>query len=112
MAQITIGGAPISASLSVFTRLKRAWKYIEQATKGDLDFVSGMDAIIGVIAVGLDVPIDGEPATVPGDPKSYDAQEAFRIDWIGGRLKGSEINGLRPFMNELMVDAGLTTPGE
>ena len=112
MAIITIGGAPIAASLSVFTRLKRAWKYIEQATKADLDFVTAMDAIIGVVAVGLDVPLDGEPENIPGQPATHDAVEAFRIQWIGDHLTGQEIQGLRPFMNALMIEAGLTSAGE
>ncbi|RIZ70957.1 MAG: hypothetical protein D0528_00515 [Methylococcales bacterium] len=111
MAQITIGGALIQASLSNYRRLKRAWKYIAKATEPGADFTDSMDAIIGVIAVGLDVPLEGEPVATPGGPAvTPEAIEAFRIDWIAEHLSPTDIKALRPFMTSLMVEAGLTEP--
>jgi len=103
MASIIIGGETVSVSLENYAKLKKAWKYIEPATTNP-DFVSGMDAIIGTIAVGLATPFPDEP---PGDPIAY------RIDHIDNRLTGAEIPALKPFMNALLIESGLAeAPGE
>ena len=105
MAQVTIGGEAVSVSLNNYKRLKQAWRYIDAATQNP-GFVPGMDAIIGAIAVGLDKPLDGEPADTAG-------AIAYRIDWIDENLTPLEIPGLKPFMNALLIESGLAEkPGE
>lgn len=102
MTQFAIGGASISVSLGNYKRLKRAWKYIDAARSGG--FTTSTDAIVGVIAVGMDSSLDGEPASEQA------AIEAFRIDWIDEHLTGQDIKKLKDSMNDLMVDSGLADP--
>lgn len=100
MASIIIGGETVSVSLENYAKLKKAWKYIEPATTNP-DFVSGMDAIIGTIAVGS-LPAGASQSEI-------DAQ----ISDIESRLTGAEIPALKPFMNALLIECGLAeAPGE
>lgn len=100
MATITIGGEAVAVSLENYRKLKTAWRYIEAATTNP-GFVPGMDAIIGAVAVGS-LPTGATEADI-----------AAKIDWIDERLTGQEIPALKPFMNELLIEAGLAEkPGE
>ena len=111
MSEITIGGTPLRVSLGNYKRLKRAWKYIDAA--GDGGFTTSTDAIVGVIAVGLDAPLAGEPAPDLAAKDPLANVEAFRIDWIDEHMTGPDIRRLKPFMNDLMIDSGLAEqPGE
>lgn len=93
MAQVIIGGAPIAVTLPNFKALKAAWRYIA-AAQGESDPMAGVDAILGVISVGA-----------PGQDLTVEALEE--------RLTPAEMVGLRPFMNDLMVEIGLApNPGE
>ncbi len=93
MAQVTIGGEAIEVSLPNFKALKAAWKFIA-AVQDAADPMAGVDAILGVVSVGA----LGEPITVPQ---------------LEERLRPSEMIGLRPFMNDLMIEIGLASaPGE
>ena len=89
MAQVIVGGEAIEVSLPNFKALKAAWRYIA-AVQGESDPMAGIEAILGVVSVGK-----------IGDPTTVDQLEA--------RLKPSEIAGLRPFMNALMIEAGLAS---
>ena len=90
MAKVTIGGEEIDVDLPNFKALKAAWKYIAVA-QGNADPMVGVDAIMGVIAVGK----IGDPITV---------------DQLEERMKPSEMAGLRSFMNQLLIDVGLAKP--
>jgi hypothetical protein len=93
MAQVTIGGEAITVSLPNFTALKAAWGYIA-AVQGASDPMAGVEAILGVVSVGA----VGEPVTV---------------GQLEDRLTPQEMAGLRPFINDLMVEIGLApAPGE
>ena len=118
MTDISIGGETYGVSLHNYKLLKRAWGHINGAV-GNADFVVSADAVIGTIAVGLQVPLPGEPAAPvagawPWDrDEALNAIEAYRIDYIGERLTGHDVQGLKPFMNELLYAAGLAEkPGE
>jgi hypothetical protein len=108
MTQITIGGAAYTVALPTYRYLKRAWRYLNQASGSD-DLVTGMDAIIGVIAVGLQTPFPGEPPAPIADGKT-EALEAWRIAYIDDHMAPSEMRALRPFLNDLLVEAGLSDP--
>ena len=106
MATILIGGAPTSVSLENYAKLKKAWRFIE-AAQGSTDFVGGVDAIIGVIAVA------SLPKVAPDDVRDYEARLAAQIDDISERLTGEEIAELRPAMNALLIESGMAkAPGE
>ena len=93
MADVIIGGETISVSLPNFKALKAAWKYIA-AVQGEADPMAGVDAILGVVSVGAVGPTRG-------------------VDELEERLTPVEMAGLRPFMNDLMVEIGLAAkPGE
>ena len=125
MTDISIGGETYGVSLHNYKLLKRAWGHINGAV-GNADFVVSADAVIGTIAVGLQVPLPGEPAAPVAGASPWDrdealnardealnAIEAYRIDYIGERLTGHDVQGLKPFMNELLYAAGLAEkPGE
>ncbi len=87
MAVVTIGGEAIAVALPNFKTLKAAWRYIA-AMQGDTDPMAGVDAILGVIAVGA----TGRERTV----------EDLEL-----RLTPAEMPGLTPFMNALMAEIGL-----
>ena len=89
--------------LENYAKLKRAWRFIE-AAQGATDFVGGMDAIIGVIAVG------SLPKAAPDDSRPYDVRLNVHIDELTDALTGSEIAALRPFMNDLLVESGMVKP--
>ena len=92
MAQVTIGGAAIEVALPNFKALKAAWKYIA-AVQGEADPMAGVDAILGIIAVGA-------------------IGQSLTVDELEERLAPREMAGLRPFMNALMVEIGLAAPPE
>ncbi|MDR3508431.1 MAG: hypothetical protein P4L64_11085 [Caulobacteraceae bacterium] len=93
MAQVIIGGAPIAVTLPNFKALKAAWRYIA-AAQGESDPMAGVDAILGVISVGA-------------------LGQGLTVEALEERLTPAEMVGLRPFMNDLMVEIGLApTPGE
>jgi len=103
MTAIVIGGASVEVHLENYAKLKRAWRFIE-AAQGATDFVGGMDAIVGVIAVG------SLPKPAADDPRPYDVRLAVRIDELTDALTGAEIAGLRPFMNDLLIESGMVKP--
>ena len=87
MATVTIGGEAIDVALPNFKALKAAWRYIA-TMQGAADPMAGVDAILGVISVGA----TGHDLTV---------------DDLEQRLTPTEMPGLTPFMNALMVEIGL-----
>lgn len=92
MAKVVVGGAPIEVSLPNFKALKAAWRFIA-AGQAATDPMDGVEAILGVISVG--------------------AAEPVSIEALEERLKPSEMPGLRPFMNALLIEIGLApAPGE
>ena len=92
MAEVTIGGATIEVALPNFKSLKAAWKYIA-AVQGEADPMAGVEAILGVIAVGA-------------------VGQALTVAELEERLAPREMAGLRGFMNALMVEIGLAAPPE
>ncbi len=93
MAQVIIGGAPIEVALPNFKTLKAAWRYIA-AVQDSTDPLDGAQAILGVISVGA-------------------VGESVSVDQLEERLRPSELPGLRPFINALLVETGLAVaPGE
>ncbi len=92
MAQVTIGGATIDVALPNFKTLKAAWRHIA-AVQGEADPMAGIDAILGVIAVGA-------------------VGQTLTVETLEERLKPCEMSGLRPFLNALMVEIGLASPAE
>ena len=98
MAQVTIGGAAIEVALPNFKALKAAWKYIA-AVQDEADPMAGVEAILGVIAVGA-------------------VGQTLTVEELEQCLAPREMAGLRPFMNALMIEIGLaaapedSSPGE
>ena len=93
MAKVTIGGKEIEVDLPNFKKLKAAWQYIS-VVQGNADPMAGVDAILGLITVGK----VGDPVTVA------DLEDA---------MTPREMQGLRPFVNELLIEIGLAQrPGE
>ena len=91
MADVTIGGQTWSVSLPNFKRLKQAWKYIA-AVQTSEDPMDSIEAILGIVSVGSSV--------------------AVTVDELEDVLTPGELAGLRPFVNELMVEIGLASePG-
>ena len=90
MAKVVIGGAPIEVALPNFKMLKQAWRHIA-ALQGQSDPMAGIEAILGVIAVGA-------------------VGQALSVEDLEARLTPAEMAGLRPFMNALMVEIGLAPP--
>ncbi len=92
MAKVTIGGQAVEVSLPNFRALKAAWAHIA-AAQSTTDPMAGIEAILGVVSVGA-----AEPVTV---------------EQLEDRLRPSEMPGLRPFMNDLLIEIGLAAaPGE
>jgi len=87
MAKVIIGGAPIEVALPNFRALKAAWKHIA-VVQTEPDPMAGVEAILGVVSVGA-----------VGDPVSLGELE--------DRLRPSELAGLRPFINSLLIETGL-----
>lgn len=86
MADVTIGGRVRSVALPNFKKLKAAWRYIA-AAQASTDPMDSVEAILGIVAVGA-----AEPTTV---------------DELEETLTPAEMPGLRPFINDLMVEIGL-----
>lgn len=87
MADVTIGGTVYSVSLPNFKKLKAAWRHIA-AVQAATDPMESVDAILGVISVGSDKPVT--------------------VDELEEALTPAEMPGLRPFINELMIELRLT----
>ena len=91
MASVIIGGEPITVALPNFKTLKAAWRHIA-VVQTDTDPVRGVEAILGVVSVGA-------------------VGQTFSVDALEERLRPSELAGLRPFLNTLLVECGLA-PGD
>jgi hypothetical protein len=96
MAHVIIGGRTIEVALPNFKVLKAAWRHIA-AVQESADPMDGVDAIVGLIAVGA-------------------VGQALTVDEIEEALTPTEMAGLRPFVNQLMIETGLAsgeaTPAE
>jgi hypothetical protein len=92
MAHVKIGGEAIEVALPNFKALKAAWKYIA-AVQGEADPMVGVEAILGVISVGA-------------------VGRTLSLDELETRLTPREMEGLKSFMNALMVETGLAAPTE
>ena len=95
MASVTIGGSPIEVALPNFKTLKAAWSHIA-IVQTDTDPVRGVEAILGVVSVGA-------------------VGQSLSVEDLEERLRPSELAGLRPFLNALLVECGLASgdqPGE
>lgn len=88
MAEVTIGGAAITVALPNFKALKAAWRHIS-AVQASADPMDGVDAILGIISVGA-------------------VGQTVSVDELEERLTPAEMTGLRPFVNQLMVEIGLS----
>ena len=86
MADVTIGGQAWSVSLPNFKKLKAAWRFIA-AVQASTDPMDSIEAILGIVTVGSSV--------------------ATTIDELAEALTPAEMPGLRPFINDLMVEIGL-----
>ena len=86
MADVTIGGQVRSVALPNFKKLKAAWRYIA-AVQASTDPMDSVEAILGIVAVG-----SAEPTS---------------LDELEEALTPAEMPGLRPFINDLMVEIGL-----
>ena len=86
MADVTIGGQVWSVTLPNFKKLKAAWRYIA-AVQASTDPMDSVEAILGIVTVGSSV--------------------AVTVDELEEALTPAEMPGLRPFINDLMVEIGL-----
>jgi hypothetical protein len=86
MADVTIGGQVWSVALPNFKKLKAAWRYIA-AVQASTDPMDSVEAILGIVTVGSSV--------------------AATLDELEEVLTPAEMPGLRPFINDLMVEIGL-----
>ena len=86
MADVTIGGQVWSVALPNFKKLKAAWRYIA-AVQASTDPMDSVEAILGIVMVGSSVPVT--------------------TDELEEALTPAEMPGLRPFINDLMVEIGL-----
>jgi hypothetical protein len=111
MAEIIIGGETLSASLPNYRRFKAAWQYLAPTQGENLDFTESVDAILGIIAVGLDTPFPDEPEPLTDRADSTANVIAFRIDYLTTRLTASELGGLKPFVTTLLAESGLDPSG-
>ena len=87
MATVIIGGEPIAVALPNFKTLKAAWSHIA-VVQTETDPVRGVEAILGVVSVGA-------------------VGQSLGVDELEERLRPSELAGLRPFLNTLLVECGL-----
>lgn len=96
MADVIIGGRAITVALPNFKALKAAWRYIA-AVQASVDPMDGVDAILGIIAVGA-------------------VGQSVSVEDLEEQLTPAEMVGLRPFVNQLMIETGLAageaTPAE
>src|ERR1700733_12230383 len=88
MADVTIGGQAWSVALPNFKKLKAAWRYIA-AAQASTDPMDSVEAILGIVTVGSSV--------------------AVSVDELEEALTPAEMPGLRPFINDLMVEIGLAS---
>jgi hypothetical protein len=86
MADVTIGGQTWSVSLPNFKKLRAAWRFIA-AVQASTDPMDSIEGILGIVTVGSSV--------------------ATTIDELEEALTPAEMPGLRPFINNLMVEIGL-----
>ena len=86
MAQVIIGGRAWQVSLPNFKKLKAAWRHIA-AVQASADPMDSVEAILGVVSVG--------------------SASAVSVDELEELLTPAEMQGLRPFINALMVEVGL-----
>lgn len=86
MAKVIIGGRTIEVALPNFKTLKAAWRHIS-AVQASADPMDGVDAILGIISVGA-------------------VGENLTTEALEEALTPAEMTGLRPFVNELMVEIG------
>lgn len=89
MANVVIGGRTIEVALPNFKSLKAAWRHIA-AVQASADPMDGVDAILGIIAVGA-------------------VGQSLTIDQLEEALTPAEMVGLRPFVNQLMIETGLAS---
>jgi len=87
MADVTIGGRVWSVTLPNFKMLKAAWRSIA-AVQASSDPMDSVEAILGIVAVGSATPVT--------------------VDELEEALTPAEMPGLRPFINDLMVEIGLS----
>ena len=88
MADVTIGGRVWSVSLPNFKALKAAWRHIA-AVQASTDPMDSIDGILGVVSVG--------------------STAAISVEQLEELLTPAEMQGLRPFINALMIETGLAT---
>lgn len=86
MADVTIGGRVWSVSLPNFKILKAAWRHIA-AVQASTDPMDSIDGILGVVSVGSATPVS--------------------VEELEELLKPAEMQGLRSFIDALMVETGL-----
>lgn len=86
MAKVIIGGRTIEVALPNFKTLKAAWRHIA-AVQASADPMDGVDAILGIVAVGA-------------------VGESLTTEALEEALTPAEMTGLRPFVNQLMVEIG------
>ncbi len=86
MAHVTVGGADFEVSLPNFKTLKAAWRFIS-AVQASTDPMDSVEAILGIVSVGSATPVT--------------------LDELEEALTPAEMPGLRPFINELMIEIGL-----
>ena len=86
MADVTIGGQVWSVALPNFKKLKAAWRYIA-AVQASTDPMDSVEAILGIVTVGASAPTT--------------------LDELEEALAPAEMPGLRPFINDLMIEIGL-----
>ena len=86
MADVKIGGRVWSVSLPNFKTLKAAWRHIA-AVQASTDPMDSIDGILGVISVGSATPVS--------------------VEQLEELLTPAEMQGLRLFIDTLMVEIGL-----
>jgi hypothetical protein len=91
MAEVTIGAQAYSVTLPNFKKLKQAWRYIA-AIQSSEDPMDGVDAILGVICVG--------------------SATAVTVDDLEEAMTPQEMQGLRPFIDALLIETGLAKKPE
>ena len=114
MAQITIGGEAVSASLNSFVKLKATWDYI-QAAQAEGEMFKKFDLIIKVLAVAS-LSAEAISDTVEDDGTVVENNGAAikaRALEFAARLTGQEMTTLPATMNGLLIEAGLVErPGK
>lgn len=99
MAKVTIGGVEVGADLPSFYEMEKAWSFLQVVQGSPDNPMIGVNAILGVIAVGETV--DGAV------PDRTPEQISERIVELKKKLSPKEMAGLRPFVNDLMVELGM-----